>query len=198
MDTIEKSLNLGDINMKVRKLAKLTLIPIEEFPKYDLFLSQVIEFLDDKFKDENYTMNIIQNYIKNEVVSKPVLGKKKGYTRIHLIQLFFISYMRPVLTTDEIKKVFRLAFNNINDRSDDIISFEEAYEIFYNIQRNQEIFDKTKGIFSNTKLEEIVSNLQIEDGEKDRIRTFIAVLALISEASFIKTSVKSLILDDQI
>lgn len=198
MDTIEKSLNLGDINMKVRKLAKLTLIPIEEFPKYDLFLSQVIEFLDDKFKDENYTMNIIQNYIKNEVVSKPVLGKKKGYTRIHLIQLFFISYMRPVLTTDEIKKVFRLAFNNINDRSDDIISFEEAYEIFYNIQRNQEIFDKTKGIFSNTKLEEIVNNLQIEDGEKDRIRTFIAVLALISEASFIKTSVKSLILDDQI
>jgi hypothetical protein len=184
--------------MKVRKLAKQTLIPIEEFPKYDLFLSQVIEFLDDKFKDENYTMNIIQNYIKNEVVSKPVLGKKKGYTRIHLIQLFFISYMRPVLTTDEIKKVFRLAFNNINDRTDDIISFEEAYEIFYNIQRNQEIFDKTKGIFSNTKLEEIVSKLEIEEGEKDRIRTFIAVLALISEASFIKTSVKSLILDDQV
>lgn len=198
MDTIEKTLNLGDINMKVRNLAKLTLIPIDEFPKYDLFLSQVIEFLDDKFKDENYTMNIIQNYIKNDVVSKPVLGKKKGYTRIHLIQLFFISYMRPVLTTDEIKKVFRLAFNNINDRTDDIISFEEAYEIFYNIQRNRDIFDQTKGIFSSTKLEEIVNNLQIEDGEKDRIRTFIAVLALISEASFIKTSVKSLILDDQV
>ncbi|HSP47450.1 MAG TPA: DUF1836 domain-containing protein [Clostridiaceae bacterium] len=198
MDTIEKSLNLGDINMKVRNLARLTLIPIEEFPKYDLFLSQVIEFLDDKFKDENYTMNIIQNYIKHDVVSKPVLGKKKGYTRIHLIQLFFISYMRPVLTTDEIKKVFRLAFNDINDRTDDIISFEEAYEIFYNIQRNRDIFDKTKGIFSNTKLEEIVNNLEIEDGEKDRIRTFIAVLALISEASFIKTSVKSLILDDQV
>lgn len=198
MDSIEKSLNLGDINMKVRHLAKQTLIPVEEFPKYDLFLSQVIEFLDDKFKDENYTMNIIQNYIKNEVVSKPVMGKKKGYTRIHLIQLFFISYMRPVMTTDEIKKVFRLAFNNINDRTDDIISFEEAYEIFYNIQRNQDIFDKSKGIFSNTKLEEIVNKLEVEEGEKDRIRTFIAVLALISEASFIKTSVKSLILDDQV
>lgn len=195
MDTGEKSLNLGDINLKVKNLAKLALIPVEEFPKYDLFLSQVIEFLDDKFKDENYTMNIIQNYIKNDVVSKPVSGKKKGYTRIHLIQLFFISYMRPVMTTEEIKKVFRLAFNNINDRGDDIISFEEAYEIFYNIQRNQDVFDKSKGIFSNTKLEEIVNNLQIEDGEKDRIMTFIAVLALISEASFIKTSVKSLILD---
>ena len=32
--------------------------------------------------------------------------------------------MRPLLTTEEIKKVFRLAFNEINDRNDDILSWE--------------------------------------------------------------------------
>ena len=195
MNELEKSVNLGDLNLNVKNLARTTLIPLEDFPKYDLFLSQVIEFLETVFKDERYTVNIIQNYIKNEIITKPVDGKKKGYTRIHLIELFFISYMRPVLTMEEIRKVFRLAFNNINDRADDIISFDTAYEIFYNIQRNKDIFDMSKGIFSSSKLESIISTLNLKESDSDRIRTFIAVMALISEASFIKTSVKSLILD---
>ena len=53
---------------------------------------------------------------------------------MHLIQLVLLSYMRPVLTTEEIKKVFRLAFNEINDRSDDIIAWETAYKIFVETQ----------------------------------------------------------------
>lgn len=43
--------------------------------------------------------------------------------------------MRPLLTTEEIKNVFTLAFNEINDRGDDIISWENAYKIFSDIQR---------------------------------------------------------------
>ena len=43
--------------------------------------------------------------------------------------------MRPVLTTEEIKKVFRLAFNEINDRTDDIISWEARYKVFTEIQK---------------------------------------------------------------
>ncbi len=95
-----------------------------------MFLSQVIDYLNDKFEEEDYTNNIVQNYIKNEVISKPQDGKKRGYTKLHLVQLVLLSYMRPLLTTEEIKNVFTLAFNEINDRGDDIISWENAYKIF--------------------------------------------------------------------
>ena len=124
----------------IKKLAKEisedSIISFNDLPKYDLFLSQVIDFLNDKFEDDNYTNNIVQNYIKSEVISKPEDSRKRGYTKIHLVQLVLLSFMRPVLTTEEIKKVFKLAFNDINDRSDDIISWETAYKIFVETQSN--------------------------------------------------------------
>ena len=43
--------------------------------------------------------------------------------------------MRPILTTEEIKKVFKLAFNEINDSNDDILSWEETYKIFTGMQK---------------------------------------------------------------
>ena len=117
------------------EISKGSSVSYEDFPKYDLFLSQVIDYLNDKFIDENFTNNIVQNYIKSEVITKPEDGKKRGYTKMHLIQLVLTSYMRPLLTTEEIKKVFRLAFNEINDRNDDILSWEETYKTFTQIQQ---------------------------------------------------------------
>ena len=118
------------------RLSNSNLILYSDLPQYDLFLSQVIDFLNDKFIEDKYTNNIVQNYIKSEVITKPEDGKKRGYTKLHLVQLVLLSYMRPVLTTEEIKKVFRLAFNEINDRNDDIISWETAYKIFTEIQED--------------------------------------------------------------
>ena len=53
------------------EISKDSIISYDDLPKYDLFLSQVIDFLNDKFVDDKYTNNIVQNYIKSEVISKP-------------------------------------------------------------------------------------------------------------------------------
>lgn len=180
------------IEDSVKVKAKSSILPLEEFPKYDLFLSQVIEFIEDLFIEESYTINIIQNYIKSDVITKPNQGKKKGYTKLHLIQLVFVSYMRPVLSTEEIKKVFRLAFNDINSREDDIISWETAYELFYEIQKRQSK-SNTNLIIDEEKLRSIVDDLIIREEDKERIFIFISVLALVAKASFIKNTAKELI-----
>lgn len=182
----------NDISDTIQIKASNTILSLEEFPKYDLFLSQVIEFIQDIFHDETYTINIIQNYIKSEVIAKPTQGKKKGYTKFHLIQLVFVSYMRPVLSTDEIKKVFSLAFNEINNREDDIISWETAYQIFYEIQKEQ-MNENDNTVLNEAKLRSIVDALEIKQDDKERIYTFITVLALIAKASFIKNTAKELI-----
>lgn len=59
------------------EMSKNNMVPYEDLPKYDLFLSQVIDYLNDKFTEEKYTNNIVQNYIKSEIISKPEDGKKK-------------------------------------------------------------------------------------------------------------------------
>ncbi|WP_294349131.1 DUF1836 domain-containing protein [uncultured Clostridium sp.] len=174
------------------EMSKNSMIPYSDLPQYDLFLSQVIDFLNDKFTGDKYTNNIVQNYIKSEVITRPEDGKKRGYTKLHLVQLVLLSYMRPILTTEEIKKVFSLAFNEINDRSDDIISWESAYKIFAEIQ--QESYDTilAKPIADDKKLDEIMNNFNLEEKDEDRIRVFISVISLIAQASAIKKLVQKI------
>jgi len=174
------------------QLSRSNLIPYNDLPQYDLFLSQVIDFLNDKFTEDKYTNNIVQNYIKSEVISKPEDGKKRGYTKLHLVQLVLLSYMRPVLTTEEIKKVFRLAFNEINDRYDDIISWETAYKIFTEIQEESYNSFSSNPVADEKKLDEIINTLELDDKDEERIRIFILVISLIAQASATKKLVRKI------
>lgn len=175
------------------EMSKGSSVSYEDLPKYDLFLSQVIDYLNDKFVDENFTNNIVQNYIKSEVITKPEDGKKRGYTKVHLIQLVLLSYMRPLLTTEEIKKVFRLAFNEINDRTDDILSWEETYKTFTQIQKESLDDYLITSLTHEDKIEEIIKNFDLKDKDEERIKIFLLVLSLIAEASVIKKLVQKIV-----
>ncbi|WP_369703310.1 DUF1836 domain-containing protein [Clostridium moutaii] len=183
------------INKIAKNISTNTIIPYEDLPRYDLFLSQVIDYLNDKFEEENYTNNIVQNYIKNEVISKPEDGKKRGYTKVHLTQLILLSYMRPILTTEEIKKVFALAFNEINNGEDDIISWENAYKIFSDLQKNSLEDLMEKECFNEKRFQNIMKdmNLKIKDKEEERIMVFFVVMSLICQASAIKKLVQNIV-----
>lgn len=186
-------LDIDILNKLSSKNTKATLVTYEELPRYDLFLSQVIDFLNDKLNTSEFTSNIIQNYIKNEVISKPEDSKKKGYTKIHLIQLILLSYMRPLMTTDEIKKVFKLAFNDINNHNDDIISWELAYKVFISYQ--QENFNKIDPteFLDDKKLDTYLVDYNLNKTDRERIRVFLTVMILIAEASGVKKIVQSIV-----
>ncbi len=175
------------------EMSKSSSISYDDLPKYDLFLSQVIDYLNDKFENEKFTNNIVQNYTKSEVITKPEDGKKRGYTKMHLIQLVLLSYMRPVLTTEEIKKVFNLAFNQINDRSDDILSWEEAYKTFVQIQEESLDDYLITSLTHEEKLEQLVKEFNLEEKDEERIKIFLLVLSLIAEASVIKKLVQKIV-----
>ncbi|GAA0743937.1 DUF1836 domain-containing protein [Clostridium oceanicum] len=181
------------IDKLAKEISNNTIVGYEELPKYDLFLSQVIDYLNDKFEEEDYTNNIVQNYIKNEVISKPQDGKKRGYTKLHLAQLVLLSYMRPLLTTEEIKKVFTLAFNEINDRSDDIISWEMAYKMFSDIQKESFQDFVSKQHFNDEKLKSMIKEMNLKEEEESRISEFLIVMTLICQASAIKKLVKRIV-----
>lgn len=188
-----KKIDTDYITEIAEEMANSAMVSYDDLPKYDLFLSQVIDFLNDKFVEDKYTNNIVQNYIKSEVISKPEDGKKRGYTKIHLVQLVLLSYMRPVLTTEEIKKVFRLAFNEINDRSDDIISWEKAYKIFSETQSESFKDFLSKPAVNEEKLDSIISEMKLDEKDKNSVRTFVIVMSLIAQASAIKKLVQKIV-----
>jgi Domain of unknown function (DUF1836) len=186
VDKMAKKLDTTYIGELAKDMSDSGMISYEDLPKYDLFLSQVIDFLNDKFDEDKYTNNIVQNYIKSEVISKPEDGKKRGYTKLHLAQLVLLGYMRPVLTTEEIKKVFTMAFNDINNREDDIISWEKAYKIFAETQ--SESFEKLidNSVLAEESINKIISEMNLNEKEKNSISTFLVVMSLIAQASAIK------------
>ena len=183
---MNKDFSFDYIKELAEEMSSSSIISFNDFPQYDLFLSQVIDFLNE----DKYTNNIVQNYIKSEVIMKPEDGKKRGYTKIHLVQLVLLSFMRPVLTTEEIKKVFRLAFNEINDRTDDIISWEAAYKVFTEIQK--ESYDSfLKTYMGNIDhLKDKMEEFDLNEKDEERIRVFIIVISLIAQASVIKKIVQ--------
>ena len=190
---MKKNIDSNYIIKIAEEISESNMVGYDDLPKYDLFLSQVIDFLNDKFKEDKYTNNIVQNYIKSEVITKPEDVKKRGYTKLHLVQLILLSYMRPVLTTEEIKKVFTMAFNEINDRDDDIISWEEAYKIFSENQSQSYADFLGKSNFSDEKLDEIISKLKLNKSDENRIRTFLVVMSLIAQASAIKNLAQKIV-----
>lgn len=188
-----KKYSVQEIKSMAEEITKNNLVPYTDLPRYDLFLSQVIDYLNDKFTEEKYTNNIVQNYIKSSIITKPEDGKKRGYTKLHLAQLVLLSYMRPILTTEEISKVFRLAFNEINDRSDDIISWEKAYEMFSDIQEHSlDSFLETE-FYGADQLDSLIEQLDLKDKEEDRIKVFLTVMKLLAQASAIKKLVQKII-----
>ncbi|KHD35400.1 hypothetical protein NL50_13910 [Clostridium acetobutylicum] len=190
---MEEEFSVSSMKKIVEEMSANSIISYDELPQLDLFLSQVIDFLNDKFESEKYTNNIVQNYIKGGVISKPEDGRKKGYTKDHIAQLLLLSYMRPVLNTEEIKKVFRLAFNEINDRDDDIISWKQAYKVFSDVQ--EEYFNNifTEQYFNTDKLKNIVKEFNLDKKDEERIFMFIVVMSLVAQASVIKNIAKKIV-----
>ena len=97
------------------------------------------------------------------------------------------------LTTEEIKKVFSLAFNEINDRSDDILSWEEAYKTFVQIQEESLDDYLITSLTNEKKLEQLVKEFNLEEKDEERIKIFLLVLSLIAEASVIKKLVQKIV-----
>lgn len=190
---MNKKFDINYIRKLAEEISENSSVSYDDLPKYDLFLSQVIDYLNDKFVDEKFTNNIVQNYTKSEVITKPEDGKKRGYTKMHLIELVLLSYMRPVLTTEEIKKVFRLAFNEINDRNDDILSWEDTYKTFVKLQKESLNDYLLSSLANEEKLEEIVKEFNLKESDEERIRIFLLVLTLIAQASVIKKLVQKLV-----
>ena len=86
-----------------------------ELPEIDLYLDQVLEYVNKLHSsvmlknDKGLTSAMINNYVKNHYVDKPI---KKKYSRRQLARLIVITYLKNVFSIQEISKTLTILTEN--------------------------------------------------------------------------------------
>lgn len=85
----------------------------EELPDLDLYMDQVITYLERVFNvlktsstDKQITSSMVNNYVKGKVIAPPI---SKKYNREHLAMLEELNTLKKVLSIDEIKEILSLS-----------------------------------------------------------------------------------------
>lgn len=135
---------MENIQEIIESLGLETMLSLEDIPKIDLYMDQVIQLFENKFdvlkrkKDEKVlTKTMINNYAKGKLFF-PIENKK--YSRDHIILISLIYQLKGGLSINDIK----LTLDGINER---IVKEDLQLDTFYNsylqlISRNVEDFKK--------------------------------------------------------
>ena len=92
----------------LQSLEKVEYIKSEDIPNIDLYMDQVLTFMDRKLRsavrpqteDRVLTKTMINNYAKNDLLPPPI---KKKYSKEHVLLLIFIYYYKGLLSINDIQ-----------------------------------------------------------------------------------------------
>ncbi len=147
MNSIKKSLEnwLNDLN-------NFSFKNYEELPDIDLYMDQVVTFLEKQLYifqnntlDKQITSSMINNYVKGEVLPSPI---SKKYNREHLALIEEICTLKQVLSIADVKQIE-------NDRYQDVTAKGEIFNEFNRLNNEKievsvsEAFKKLNDIDEN-------------------------------------------------
>ena len=138
---------------------------LQEIPEIDLYMDQVIQLFENKFKETKrtedekvLTKTMINNYAKAKVFF-PIKNKK--YTKRHLILLSLIYQLKGSLSINEIKGI-------LDPLNEQIVTNDLAIDWLYEIFLKQT--DKNALIFAESveaSMEQLTELIGEEQGDKE-------------------------------
>lgn len=171
------------LNEVIRDLDGVLNIKSSDIPNIDLYMDQVLSFLDDKLKctkrntedseEKILTKTMINNYAKNDLLPPPV---KKKYSKEHMMVLIFIYYFKNFLSISDIQTMIKPITDEYFD-SDGDLSLEDLYSEIFNLGGDripllkEDLMDKYKSSLDS------FPEVEGEDGEYLRLFTYICYLS---------------------
>ncbi|GKW46348.1 DUF1836 domain-containing protein [Planococcus sp. NCCP-2050] len=127
---------MAEIKKLAEGLALDKTILLEDIPKIDLYIDQVIQLFETSFaetkrtgEEKILTKTMINNYAKGKLFY-PVQNKK--YTRNHIMLIHLIYQMKSVLSINDVKQVL----DGLNERAEkEQLNLESFYESYLHIQQ---------------------------------------------------------------
>ena len=190
METREKSFD--DI---INELCLIDEIKISDIPKVDLYVEQVIGFIEDQMcyvkrneSDKLITKTMVGNYTRDGVLMP---SKNKKYSKNHIIMLILIYNLKQILSIEDIKTLFSPIMKDISTDADDVIPLEDIYSTLLEIKSTE--FESFGDIF-NEKFKLIQERLEhVESQNKDIAEIFLTIIMLIAQANAQKRMAEKLI-----
>jgi uncharacterized protein YeeX (DUF496 family) len=109
-----------------------------EFPEMEIYMDQAETFLNRGLKiyrkndkDKVITKTMIGNYVKHNMLPRPV---NKKYSKDHLILLTLIFYLKGTFQMEEIEKIVKPLIDNYNSEFDDKIDLAALYDGILEVQ----------------------------------------------------------------
>lgn len=133
-------------------------IQLNEIPMIDLYMDQVIQLFETKYKEtvrndkeKVLTKTMVNNYGKDKLFF-PI--ERKRYTRNHLLLIDMIYHLKGALSIPDVK----LTLSEINEKiMDGEVDFEKIYQVYLQISQKQlemfeqEIEDKSALVIEEAK-----------------------------------------------
>ena len=146
---------MKDINKSLEfwldELSKYEVTPYEKLPDIDLYMDQMITYLERNLNtfslsslDKQITSSMINNYVKSDTIPSPT-GKK--YNKEHIALILEICMLKRAINISDIKQIIDSEYQNA--------SFSETYNDF--ATKSDEILHSTCEN-AKEKLREIETN----------------------------------------
>lgn len=169
-DRMEKLLRLFD------QLSKYRVPEYENFPEIDLYMDQVLTYIDKympSYLDQNnkLTASMINNYVKDKVIEAPI---SKKYDKQSLASLIIIANLKRVLPINDIKVI-------LTDQNETIESLYNAYEKTLNDVTFQMATDAKSIIESTDEQRQDLKMLALRLALDASIKSYIAHVILQSD-----------------
>ena len=181
----------------MRKLNQLSYVKPEEIPNIDLYMDQVLSFINERTRylsrnpkeDKLFTKTMINNYAKTKILPPPV---KKKYSKEHILLLLLIYYFKGVISVSDTGELLGIVNNKFFQNSEDI-AFEDIYREIFKLEAGEIDFLK-KDIEQKFQIsEETFENASEEN--RDFLKTF-AFICLLSYDVFMKKMMIEKLVDE--
>lgn len=171
----------------MERVDQLTYIRPEEIPGIDLYMDQVLTFVNDRLRhttrnpkeDKILTKTMINNYAKTDLLPPP---NKKKYSKDHILLLLFIYYFKGVLSINDTGEILGnisdIGFGNNRD-----MELESIYNEVFGLEAGQ-IELLRKDICDKFNLAETTFE-QVPDEDREFLQ-FFSFICLLSFDVYVK------------
>ena len=171
----------------LEKLDQLGYVKPEEIPGIDLYMDQVLSFINERTRyltrnpeeDKIFTKTMINNYAKTKILPPPV---KKKYSKDHIMLLLLIYYFKGVLSVGDTGELLGIITEKYFG-NDEEMSFQDIYEEVFQLEEGAIDFLK-RDIAEKFRISEETFKEAPEDS-KEFFKTF-SFICLLSYDVFMK------------
>jgi hypothetical protein len=183
---------MEDTEQLIKNLNLENGVLLEDIPKIDLYIDQVIQLFETSFADVKrneeekiLTKTMINNYAKGKLFY-PVQNKK--YTRNHIMLISLIYQMKSVLSINDVKRVL----DGLNEKAmQQNLNLESFYESYLELQQSN------IGIFTEGLKEqaEQVKRKAAEVEDAEEMEEILLIASLVHTSNLYRRAAEKLVDD---